>query len=167
MPAGRPIVDRRGMKFGALVVLELVPRELWRSRDAEWLCGCTCGNLAHVRSGDLQSGGTSSCGCRSAKGEGNLNGNWVHGMSFTSTYMSWTAMKKRCLNPNHVHFDRYGGRGILICSRWLDSFQNFLADMGERPEGTSLDRIDPDGDYEPGNVRWATAREQRHNWSLR
>ena len=80
------------------------------------------------------------------------------------TYTSWTAMRTRCQNRNYSNYAYYGGRGIKICARW-ESFENFLADMGERPEGMTLDRIDPDGDYIPSNCRWATAKEQRHNWS--
>lgn len=79
------------------------------------------------------------------------------------TYQSWAAMKARCLNPGRAKYADYGGRGIKVCDRWLGSFSNFLADMGERPEGMTLDRIDNDGDYGPGNVRWATPKEQRAN----
>lgn len=85
-----------------------------------------------------------------------------HGYFGTPTYESWCAMKKRCLNPRHPAFARYAGRGISICDRWM-AFENFLADMGERPAGTSLDRIDNSGGYEPGNCRWATRSEQNRN----
>lgn len=81
----------------------------------------------------------------------------------TPTYSTWRSMKKRCLNPGHRSWPHYGGRGITICDAWLESFDAFLADMGERPDGTTLDRINPDGNYEPGNCRWATVLEQRHN----
>lgn len=88
----------------------------------------------------------------------------THGMSRTPIYESWKAMRKRCLNPNAPKYRLYGGRGITICERW-DYFENFREDMGERPIGLSLDRIDNDGNYEPGNCRWATQKEQQNNRS--
>ena len=87
----------------------------------------------------------------------------THGMSNTGTYLSWRGAKQRCTNPNAASYPRYGGRGIEICSRWIHSFANFLEDMGERPEGMSLDRINNDGNYEPSNCRWATPSEQNRN----
>jgi hypothetical protein len=81
----------------------------------------------------------------------------------TPTYKSWAAMKNRCCDPGATHYQHYGGRGITVCDRWLKSFADFLADMGERPEGHTLDRIDNDGNYEPSNCRWATPKQQAAN----
>ncbi len=87
----------------------------------------------------------------------------THGMSKTKTHKSWESMKQRCLNPKAPDYHRYGGRGVYVCSRWKDSFENFLEDMGERPEGKTLDRIDNLKGYEPNNCRWATIKEQQAN----
>ena len=89
--------------------------------------------------------------------------NYKHKMSYTKTYKRWIAMKQRCYNPNHNAYNNYGGRGIKICERWLNSFSNFFADMGERPNGMTLDRINNDGDYTPRNCRYATPKEQIKN----
>lgn len=86
-----------------------------------------------------------------------------HGSSRNPTYSKYQAMKQRCLNPKHVGYPNYGGRGVKVCQRWLNSFENFLEDMGEAPTGASIDRVNSDGDYEPSNCRWATRDEQANN----
>ncbi len=87
----------------------------------------------------------------------------IHGMTGTPTWKSWCAMRRRCKDPKATGYQYWGGRGITVCSRWMESLLNFLEDMGERPPGLTLDRVDNDGNYEPGNCRWATRKEQRMN----
>jgi len=148
-----------GQRFGRLVVLERVPREMWqREKDAEWLCGCDCGKLVHVKTGHLNNGNTQSCGCFHREVVSQVR----HGHTRSSTYVCWANMIQRCRNSRRLDYPNYGGRGIIVCDEWLD-FENFLADMGEKPQHMSIDRIDNDGNYEPGNCRWATAGQQRAN----
>ena len=100
--------------------------------------------------------------------KGNLHGRWnqTHGMHSSPEYNCWAGVKQRCLNPKNHRYNEYGGRGITICERWM-KFENFLADMGRRPKGTSLDRIDNDGNYELSNCKWSTAKEQINNRCIR
>jgi hypothetical protein len=148
-----------GQRFGRLTVLHEEGRD--RRGNVLWLCSCDCGSLNRVISTELCSGHTRSCGCLQRDRLLQVRPSVTHGMSSSHTWRSWRSMRMRCADPNNKY---YGGRGIRVCQRWLHSFENFLADMGERPPGTSLDRYpDNAGDYEPGNCRWATTIEQRGN----
>lgn len=145
------IKDERGKTYGNLVVVDLH----FIRQEAMWLCRCECGNTTTVAGSDLRKGGTKSCGC------GRKTQSGGHG---TPEYSTWKMMKSRCHNANNSEYKNYGARGVRVCDRWRHSFVNFLADMGKRPFiGASIDRIDNDGNYEPGNCRWATPLEQSQN----
>lgn len=152
----RKKVDLLGQRFGKLVVAE---KSESRGKHGEvlWFCHCDCGNTRLAIAGNLRAGTAKSCGCESYETRK------LHGMTKSRTFKSWDSMKQRCLNPNAPDFAGYGGRGIRICDRWLESFNNFLSDMGERPNGKTLDRKDVNGNYEPSNCRWASRSEQQRN----
>lgn len=162
-----PFKDRTGHVYGRLTVISRAPND--KNRRTCWNCICECGSEIIVMNGNLQTGQTRSCGCYMAE----KARKWMtspgaprtttHGAWLTPEWYSWSCMKQRVLNPNRKGYKDYGGRGITICPQWRHSFSQFLADMGPRPKGTSLDRIDVDGNYEPGNCRWATRKEQQNN----
>jgi hypothetical protein len=148
--------DVSGKRFGRLVALE--PTEKRSGHKVVWRCQCDCGNECLVAVNHLNDGRRVSCGCAKL---GNRRAE-KHGHYGSPTWRSWSSMKTRCGNRNVKEFQRYGGRGIKVCDRW-EYLDNFLQDMGDRPSGRTLDRIDNDGNYEPGNCRWATWSQQRIN----
>lgn len=155
----RPL-DLVGHVFGRLTVLSRAPANRWGR--TQWVCACTCGNQTVVDRGNLRSGATQSCGCTHK--EMLSKRNYRHGHAARKqkdpTYSSWMSMKNRCLNSRSNKHSRY--KDVSIHPRWLE-YSAFLEDMGPRPEGTSLDRIDPFRGYEPGNCRWANAVVQAFN----
>jgi hypothetical protein len=157
---GKLLSINPGMTFGRLSVVSFAG--INRSRKRTFTCLCECGNVVKVTSSRVYSGRVISCGCYQK--EQASKANHKHGQTRTAIYERWKAMWQRCVNPNNKRWKHYGGRGISVCDRWK-KFENFLADMGQPPKGLSIDRINNDGNYEPANCRWATAKQQRINSS--
>ena len=149
-----------GKKFNRLLILGLRRIE----SKSYFLCHCDCGREGLKNASNVIAGKTKSCGClRVEFGKSNRAHGGREGGKSSPEYEAWSGAKDRCYNKKDRVFKHYGGRGISVCDRWLHSYQNFLADMGRRPNGTSLDRIDVNGNYEPGNCRWATKAQQARN----
>lgn len=152
------LIDRTGHIFGRLIVLEQAGRD--KLKKVLWRCRCECGNEVTVVVGSLVTGNTTSCGCY-LKEKITKHGGWKNG-----SYNTWRAMIRRCTIPTDKDYPRYGGKGVIVCSEWLD-YTKFAADMGE-PEGDeTLDRINTYGNYTPENCRWAGVQTQNRNTRLR
>ena len=149
------LIDLTGKKFGRLTITGRDPA-LGNHGLIYWSCTCECGAQKRVSGHLLRTGQVFSCGCL------NQELKTKHGMARSKTYRSWRGMRRRCEEESNTSFNQYGERGIKVCDRWQE-FSAFFEDMGERPEGATLDRIDPNGDYEPGNCRWATVTQQMRN----
>lgn len=150
-----PVQDLTGMTFTRLTVIKHVGNGVW------W-CKCICGVEKSVRGGGLREGRARSCGC--LKNELSASRCTKHGMFKTAEYSSWRCMINRCYNPKNIAYNRYGGRGITVCSEWLVSFEQFFLDMGKKPSAKhSIERINSNGNYEKNNCKWATQQEQCNN----
>lgn len=158
-------IDRTGKTYGYLTVICVA--DFKRGNKIVWKCSCKCGNIAFVAAGDLWN--TKSCGCyrieELKKNPHFMTHGYTRNRKTSSTYKTWAGMKQRCLNPKSQSYEYYGGRGIKICDKWLE-YENFLSDMGERPiDKHVIDRINNNGNYEPGNCRWATNEISLNNTS--
>ena len=143
------------LKYGELTVIGLAGFR--HVRNDVFLCKCDCGIYTYAQMAQLTRGKKKTCGCHF---EQRRNGK---GIAHTPTYLSWASMKRRCYDKNFKQYKDYGGRGVTVCDRWLESIENFIEDMGERPEGCTLDRIDTDGNYCKENCKWSTKSEQVRN----
>lgn len=159
------LIDLTGRRFGRLVVIERATNEGRRTR---WTCRCDCGTICTPGAEALHAGLTQSCGClaRELVRARSLKHGATVGYKPSKEYKAWLHAKERCYVPKTARFPSYGGRGISMCAAWRDDFATFLRDMGPCPPGHSLDRIDVNGNYEPGNVRWATMAQQMANTQL-
>lgn len=164
-------IDMTGKRCGRLIVLEFSCKT--NGGEYTWRCLCDCGNEAHITGYALRSGHTQSCGClHSERTAEARRSEKIHGLADSPEYRSWISMVRRVTNPASHNYAYYGGRGITICDRWLNGdgvrsgVECFVLDMGNRPSATSLDRINNDGNYDPGNCRWATRSEQVRNRRL-
>jgi hypothetical protein len=148
--------DLTGLRFGSLAVLNYAGKN--KHNHPVWLCRCDCGKEKVIEGGALKQGLSKTCGCSSANGH-----HFKHRMTNTPEFQTWSSMLRRCYNRNCPDYQNYGARGIFVCERWKASFSNFFDDMGSRPDGHSIDRIDVNGNYEPNNCQWASRTVQNRN----
>lgn len=158
------LINLTGKRFGKLAVLRRAEDRIRRNgaKIPYWICRCDCGASHEVMGMSLRNGDNISCGCAVQRNGGRPK---THGLSNTPTYISYKNMLGRCYDERMNGYERYGGRGIKVCAQWRgpDGLSNFVADMGLRPKGKTLDRRNVNGDYEPSNCRWATRTEQDAN----
>ena len=155
--------DLTGQKFNRLTVISREPND--KRGQAMWLCQCECGNYVVVKGSNIRNNHTQSCGC--LQKEKTIEASTKHGKARSKPHIVWKGMIQRCFNPKHTGFENWGGRGVTVCDEWKNDFQVFYDYVSQLPhfgeKGYSLDRINNDGNYEPGNVRWATPKEQANN----
>ena len=154
-------VDKTGLQYSRLTVIKRAAVPQPKDKQAVWECLCECGNTIIAKGGYLQSGQTKSCGC--LRSDSSRERQYKHGGKKTPTYEIWKSMKARCYNSNDKQYADYGGRGIAVCEEWREDYAQFLADMGARPEGRSIERINNDLGYSKDNCKWATQIEQMSN----
>ncbi len=153
-------IDLTGKPFGRLKVIQRSNTRL--HNQISWECDCECGNSKTIAGDCLRQGKTKSCGCIRSE-QSHINRKSIHNMSGSVEYRAWYNMKDRCYNKDHKFYSYYGGRGITIYESWIEDFMNFYNDMGDRPDGLTLERVDNDKGYSPENCIWASQAEQLSN----